>query len=66
MRLGNGAKARLVLTDGTTIAGTVRRSWRWRTTRIESAEIYDRTGPVRAEGYLLIPARSILFAQVEQ
>lgn len=66
MRLAQGAKARIVLTDGTTAAGTVRRSWRWRTIRLERAELYDRTGPVVAQGYLLIPHRSILFVQVEE
>lgn len=66
MRLANRARARIVLHDGTTVAGTVARSWQWGIIRVNQAELYDRTGPVQAQGYLLVPAENILFVQVEQ
>lgn len=66
MRLANGTRARIVLVDGTTAAGTAGRSWRWKVIRLDGVELYDRSGPVQTQGHLLIPARSVMFVQVEQ
>lgn len=64
MRLKLGSSVRIVLTDGTTVVGTVRFSWRFRVVKLADVLTQTRDGEVLADGYLLIPARSILFAQV--
>jgi hypothetical protein len=64
MRLKLGTSVRIVLVDGTTVVGTVRFSWRWRVVKLTDVLTQTRDGEVLADGYLLIPATSILFAQV--
>lgn len=64
MRLKIGSNVRVVLTDGTAFEGKVARSWRWRTVKLVDAMTQTRDGEIRADGYLLVPAGSILFAQV--
>lgn len=64
MRLKTGTSARIVLTDGTTVVGTVRFSWRWRVIKLTDVLTQTRDGEVLADGYLLIPAGSVLFVQV--
>jgi len=67
MRIKRGTKARFTLTDGTTLAGIVRFSWGWFSWRVTEVTFYDaRTGePVAADGYFIIPKRSVRFVQVE-
>jgi hypothetical protein len=64
MRLKHGSSVRIVLVDGTTIVGTVRFSWRWRTIKLTDVVTATRDGEILADGYLLIPTRSVLFVQV--
>jgi hypothetical protein len=64
MRLKHGTSVRIVLAEGTTFVGTVAHSWRWRVLKLTDAITQTRDGEIRADGYLLIPHRSILFAQV--
>lgn len=63
MRLRAGALVLLTLADGTSVGGTVRRSWRWRTMRLDNATSYT-AGPADIDGYLLVSHRSILAVQV--
>jgi hypothetical protein len=64
MRLKKGSSVRIVLIDGTTFVGTVRFSWRWRVLKLTNVITQTREGEIQADGFLLIPTRSILFAQV--
>jgi hypothetical protein len=64
MRLKHGSSVRIALVDGTTVVGTVRFSWRWRTIKLADVLTQTRNGEIAADGYLLIPARSVLFVQV--
>ena len=64
MRLKHGSSVRIVLVDGTTVVGTVRFSWRWRTIKLADVVTQTRDGEILADGYLLSPVRSVLFAQV--
>lgn len=64
MRLKHGSSVRIALNDGTTFVGTVRFSWRWGVLKLTNVLTQTRDGELQADGYLLIPARSILFAQV--
>jgi hypothetical protein len=64
MRLKFGESIRIVLVEGTTFTGTVRFSWRFRTVKLVNVITQSRDGEIHADGYLLIPVRSILFAQV--
>jgi small nuclear ribonucleoprotein (snRNP)-like protein len=64
VRLKNGSSVRIVLVDGTTVVGTVRFSWRWRVIKLTDVVSQTRDGEIVADGYLLIPERSVLFAQV--
>lgn len=64
MRLKNGSSARIVLSDGTTVIGTVRFSWRFRVIKLTDVVTQTRGGDILADGYLLIPARSVLFVQI--
>jgi hypothetical protein len=64
MRLKTGSSARIVLADGTTVVGTVRFSWRWRVIKLTDVLTQTRDGEVLVDGYLLIPARSVLFVQI--
>jgi hypothetical protein len=64
MRLKYGSSVRIVLADGTTVVGTPRFSWRWRTVKLTDVITQTRDGEILADGYLLIPASSILFVQV--
>jgi hypothetical protein len=64
MRLKTGTSARIVLAEGTTVVGTVRFSWRWRVIKLTDVVTQTRDGEIIADGYLLIPARSVLFVQV--
>lgn len=64
MRLKIGSNVRIVLTDGTAFEGIVARSWRWRTVKLVDAVTQTRDGEIRADGFLLVPSGSILFAQV--
>lgn len=64
MRLKLGSSVRIALNDGTTFVGTVRFSWRWRTLKLTDVLTQTRDGELQADGYLLVPVRSILFAQV--
>lgn len=60
-----GARVVVTLTDGSVLAGTVARSWRWRTVKLTSAHLVDpRSGPTPVDGHLLIPSRSVLVGQV--
>jgi hypothetical protein len=64
MRLKHGSSVRIILMDGTTLAGTVRFSWRWRTVKLTDVLTQTRGGEIIADGYLLIPAHAIMFVQV--
>jgi hypothetical protein len=64
MRLKYGSSARIVLLDGTSLVGTVKFSWRWRTVKLVEVTTHIPGGDVTVDGHLLIPARSILFVQV--
>ena len=64
MRLKLGSSARLVLSDGTTVEGVVRFSWRIRVIKLVDVVSQSRDGGIKLDGYLLVPARSLLFAQV--
>lgn len=64
MRLKQGSSVRLVLSDGTTVEGVVRFSWRFRVIKLTDCVTLTRDGQVKLDGYLLVPARSVLFAQV--
>lgn len=64
MRLKLGSSARIVLNDGTTIEGIVRFSWRPRVIKLTDVVSATQHGDIRLDGHLLVPARSVLFAQV--
>lgn len=64
MRLTINTSARVVLVDGTTLVGTIRRSWRWRVIKLTQVTTLTRDGEISADGYMLVPARSVLFVQV--
>lgn len=64
MRLTKGKSARIILTDGTTLEGIVTRSWLWRTIKLTDVVSLQSNGEIRLDGYVLIPARSVFFAQV--
>jgi len=64
MRLKLGSSARLVLSDGTTVEGVVRFSWRIRVIKLTDVVSMNQHGNISLDGHLLIPARSVLFAQV--
>lgn len=64
MRLKLGSSARLVLSDGTTVEGVVRFSWRFRVIKLVDAVSMNQHGQVNLDGHLLVPARSVLFVQV--
>lgn len=61
-----GTRARFTLTDGSTCEATVRFSWSWFSWKLADAVFHDqRTGePIPADGYLMVPKRSVLFVQV--
>lgn len=64
MRLKLGSSVQLVLSDGTTVEGVVRFSWRVRVIKLVDVVALNQHGQVSISGYLLIPAHSVLFAQV--
>lgn len=64
MRLKLGSSVRLVLSDGTTVEGVVRFSWRIRVIKLFDVVSLNNHGQIKIDGHLLIPARSVLFAQV--
>lgn len=64
MRLRKGKSVRVALTDGTTFVGTVELSWRWRVIKLTNVTTFTRDGEIQTDGYLLIPASSVLFVQV--
>lgn len=66
MKLKRGTRARITLTDGTTLEGTVRFTFSWWTWRLSEVEVHARQGSVTAAGYFLVPKRSALFVQVEE
>lgn len=64
MRLKQGSSVQIVLNDGSTVEGVVRRSWRFRVIKLTDVVGINQHGQVSITGYLLIPARSVLFAKV--
>lgn len=64
MRLKNGSSVQLVLNDGTTVEGVVRFSWRFRVIKLVDVVALSEHGQITITGYLLVPARSVLFAKV--
>lgn len=64
MHLKPGMNARLVLTDGTTVAGVAERSGQWGVHRLRDVQIFTRLDPERVQGFLLVPDRHVLFAQI--
>jgi hypothetical protein len=64
MRLKLGSSARIVLTDGTTVEGIVRFSWRARVIKLVDVVSATAHGDIKLDGHLLVPARSVLFVQV--
>lgn len=64
MRLKLGTSVRVVLIDGTTFVGTVRFSWRIRVIKLTDVTTLTRDGEISADGYMLVPAKSVLFVQV--
>lgn len=64
MRLKLGSSVRLVLSDGTTVEGVVRFSWRIRVIKLTDVVSLNQQGQINLDGHLLIPTRSVLFAQV--
>lgn len=64
MRLKPGIKARLILRDGTTVAGRVARSGQWGVHRLNTVTLYTRIDPERVAGYFLVPDREVAFAQI--
>lgn len=59
-----GLAARLILTDGTTLAGTVARSGQWGVHRLNKVTVYTRIDPERVAGHFLVHKRNVLFAQI--
>lgn len=64
MRLKLGTSVRVVLNDGTTFVGTVKFSWRIRVIKLTQVTTLSRDGEISADGYMLVPTRSVLFVQV--
>lgn len=64
MRLPTGRDVQLVTTAGTTIQGRTARSGQWSVHRLNKAVIYNRSDPEHLVGYVLIPAREVLFVQI--
>lgn len=65
MRLANGARARFTTIDGTTIEGTIRRSWfSWGGWHLSKVQALTASGPQSAAGQFIIPKRAVLFVQV--
>lgn len=62
----SGQEGRLVLLDGTTLEGTVKRSWQSGIIRLENVSAWAREGEVEADkgSYFLVPVRNVAFAQV--
>lgn len=65
MHLEIGATARLVLADGTTVAGTVARSGQWGVHRLEDVTVWNRGEASPLLGHLQVDKRRVLFAQIE-
>lgn len=65
MRLKPGTKARVVLEDGTTLAGTVARSWQYGVIRLNRVTAHMRQGEIEAPqlSFFLIPDYRIMFVQ---
>ena len=64
MHLKRGTKARITLTDQTTIAGTIRFSLGWWSWRLADVTVYGQHDGVAAAGTFIVPKRNILFVQV--
>lgn len=64
MYLKRGAHTHLILTDGTTVKGVAERSGQWGVHRLRDVEVFTRTDPARVQGYLLVPDRHVMFAQI--
>ena len=66
MRIKRGTRARFNLTDGSVFEGTVRFCWYLFCWKISDVVTYDvRTdSESEAQGWLLVPKRSVLFVQV--
>lgn len=64
MYLKPGLFVRLILVDGTTVAGTAERSGQWGVHRLRKVSVYSRLDPERVQGHLLVPKRNVLFAQI--
>lgn len=64
MRIKPGIAVRLILRDGTTVSGVSARSRQFGVHRLNRVHVYSRIEPERVKGYLLVPDRNVLFAQV--
>lgn len=66
MRLTIGEKTRIVLEDGTTLAGTAAKSGQWGVFRLNFVTAWAREGEVETppQSYTLVPKRRVLFVQV--
>lgn len=65
MRLKPGTKVRIVLEDGTTLAGTAARSWQYGVVRLNRVTAHTRQGEVEAPqlSFFLVPDYRIMFVQ---
>lgn len=64
MRLKTGIKARIVLTDGTTVVGTTAHSGQWGVHKLREVQIFTRLDPESIQGVLLVPKRHVMFVQI--
>lgn len=64
MRLRRNLRVRATLVDGTTLEGTVRRSWAWWILRLGDVSVFTGQGQAEAAGLFTVPKRSILFVQI--
>jgi hypothetical protein len=54
----------VTLVTGVTVDGTLALSWPW-SVRVRSAQVVERgTTPVRADGVIVIPRRSVAYMQI--
>ena len=60
----HGRKYRVNLVDGSSLEGTLRFSWGWSSYRLVDCVFINQAGvPVEADGFFIVPKRSILHVQ---
>lgn len=65
MWLYRGRRVLVTLDDGSAVRGRLGWSWAWGVLRVNEPESLDGDAPVEIPGFVLIPRRRVLIAQVQ-